>query len=156
MTLRERAKRSCVCRPALQRHAIAAGLSATKSGFDLIKNVRELVKRPDIDPGEIFARLLELQDLMLDARTALSSKEDKIKFEARIAELTRMADFGRLRDGREGVYWRDGVPYCPICGMWTAKRSAWRTLREYGLCRSNDLVLPLSQDFLWSFSKMLS
>ena len=67
---------------------IAGGLSATKTGFDLIKSVRELVKRPDIDASEVCARLLELQELMLDARTALSeAQEEKVKLEARIAAL---------------------------------------------------------------------
>jgi hypothetical protein len=44
---------------------IAGGISATKAGFDLIKGVRELVKRPDVDAAEVSARLLELQELML-------------------------------------------------------------------------------------------
>jgi hypothetical protein len=46
---------------------IATGISATKTGFELIKSVRELVKRPEIDAADISARLLELQELMLDA-----------------------------------------------------------------------------------------
>ena len=104
---------------------IAGGLSATKTGFDLIKSVRELVKRPDIDASEVCARLLELQELMLDARTALSeAQEEKVKLEARIAEFTRMADFGKDFTMDEGVYWRDGVPYCPIC--WDVDRKSVR------------------------------
>lgn len=76
--------------------SITAGISATKTGFELIKSVRELVKRPQVDAAEVSARLLELQDLMLDARNALSEAEDeKTRLEARIAELTRMADFGK-------------------------------------------------------------
>jgi hypothetical protein len=83
---------------------IAAGLSATKTGFDLIKSVRELVKGPDIDASEVSARLLELQELMLDARTALSeAQEEKVKLEARITELSRMADFGKDFTMEEGV-----------------------------------------------------
>lgn len=104
---------------------ILAGLSATKTGFDLIKSVRELVKRQDIDASEISARLLELQDLMLDARTALSqAQEEKAQLEARIADLTRMADFGKDFKMEEGVYWRNGVPYCPIC--WDVDRKGVR------------------------------
>jgi hypothetical protein len=104
---------------------IAAGLSATKTGFDLIKSVRELVKRPDIDASEVSARLLELQELMLDARTALSeAQEEKVKLEARITELSRMADFGKDFTMEEGVYWRESVPYCPIC--WDVDRKSVR------------------------------
>jgi hypothetical protein len=104
---------------------IAAGLSATKTGFDLIKSVRELVKRADIDAAEVSARLLELQELMLDARTALSeAQEEKAKLEIRIAELTRMSDLGKDFKMEEGVYWRAGVPYCPIC--WDVDRKTVR------------------------------
>ena len=104
---------------------IATGLSATKTGFDLIKSVRELVKRPDIDAAEISARLLELQELMLDARNALSEAHDeKGKLEARIAELSRMADFGKDFVAAEGVYWREDAPYCPIC--WDVERKPVR------------------------------
>jgi hypothetical protein len=104
---------------------IAGGLSATKTGFDLIKSVRELVKRPDTDAAEISARLLELQDLMLDARTALSdARDEKTKLEARIAELSHMADFGKDFTSDRGVYWLEDYPYCPAC--WDVDRKPVR------------------------------
>ena len=104
---------------------ITVGLSAVKTGFDLIKSVRELLTRPKVDAGEISARLQELQDLMLDARTALAdAAEEKSNFEAKIIELTRMADFGKDFELEEGVYWRDKVPYCPIC--WDVQRKPVR------------------------------
>jgi hypothetical protein len=96
--------------------SIAAGLSATKTGFELIKSVREIVKHQGVDPGEVSARLLELQELMLDAKTALAeAQEEKTKLEARIAELMRMADFGAEFTTGEGLYWREEYPYCPSC-----------------------------------------
>ena len=55
--------------------AISAGLSATKSGFDLIKAIREILKRPEVDKGEVAARLLDLQALMLDAQSALGEAD---------------------------------------------------------------------------------
>ena len=62
---------------ALVLMTIATGISATKTGFELIRSVRELVRRPEVDGAEVAARLLELQDLMLDARNALSEAESK-------------------------------------------------------------------------------
>jgi hypothetical protein len=135
---------------------IAGGLSATKTGFDLIKSVRELVKRQGVDPGEVSARLLELQDLMLDARTALNdAQEDRAKLDAQIVELTRMADFGRDFKLEEGVYWRDRVPYCPIC--WDVDRKTVRlggpTVKPSGFFNSMAWECPLHKRRLVSLSR---
>ena len=84
-----------------------------------------LGKRPEIDAAEVSARLLELQELMLDARNALSEAADeKVKLETRIAELARMANLGKDFVSDEGVYWLDRAPYCPIC--WDVKREPVR------------------------------
>lgn len=105
--------------------AITAGLSATKTGFELIKAVRELLKRPQVDAGEILARLTELQDLMLEAKLALiQADQDKTKLEGRIAELSRMADFGKDFKLLHGVYWHEDFPYCPVC--WDVDRKPVR------------------------------
>ena|ERR1039458_9668448 len=105
--------------------SIATGLSATKTGFDLIKSVREIVKHQGVDPGEVSARLLELQELMLDARTALTeAQEERSKLELRITELTRMADVGTSFKPANGVYWHKQFPYCPVC--WDVDRKPVR------------------------------
>jgi hypothetical protein len=105
--------------------SFAAGISATKTGFDLIKSLRELVKRPKVDAAEVSARLLELQELMLDARNALSEAQDeKVALENRIAELTSMADIGKDFKSSDGVYWREKFPYCPTC--WDVDRKPVR------------------------------
>ena len=57
----------------------SGGISAVKTGFDLTKSVVELLKRPQVDAHDISARLLELQDLMLNAREALSTAQDEIE-----------------------------------------------------------------------------
>jgi hypothetical protein len=118
---------------------ISGGISATKTGFDLVRSVRDLVRRQGVDPAEISARLLELQELMLDARNALTDAQDeKEKLEKRIEELMRMADFGKDFTLEEGVYWRGGVPYCPIC--WDVDRKTVRLggplVRPAGFCNS--------------------
>jgi hypothetical protein len=105
--------------------AIASGLSATKTGFDLIKGVRELLKRPDIDTSEVLARLTELQDLMLNAKLALmDADQENQKLNSRIAELARMADFGKDFKPAHGVYWHSSNAYCPIC--WDVDRKPVR------------------------------
>lgn len=105
--------------------SIATGISATKTGFELIRSVRELVKRPEVDAAEVSARLLELQELILDARNALNEAEDeKNKLESRIVELTRMADFGKDFIQWSGLYWHNQFPYCPTC--WDVERKPVR------------------------------
>ncbi len=62
---------------------------------------------------------------MLDARNALNEAQDeKVKLESRIAELTRMADFGKDFKPRHGVYWHHAYPYCPVC--WDVERKPVR------------------------------
>jgi hypothetical protein len=62
---------------------------------------------------------------MLDARDALSEAQDeKAALEARIVELTRMADFGKDFMTSHGVYWKDAYPYCPVC--WDVERKPVR------------------------------
>jgi len=105
--------------------AIAEGLRATKAGFDLVKGALELVKREDIDRSEVLARLLELQGLLLDARTALSDADaEKKQLEAKISELVRMADIGKDFKSAHGVYWYLSNPYCPTC--WDVDRKPVR------------------------------
>jgi hypothetical protein len=95
---------------------IAAGLSATKTGFDLIKSLREVLGRGDINPGDVQARLVELQSLLLDAQRSLSdAQEETRQLIAANQELRRMAEIGGEFTFEEGVYWRERAPYCPIC-----------------------------------------
>jgi hypothetical protein len=105
--------------------AIASGLSAIKTGFELIKSVRELLKDPEVDTSEVLARLIELQDLMLNARVALvDADEENGKLKATIAELTRMAEFGKDFKSAHGLYWHSLNPYCPTC--WDVDRKTVR------------------------------
>ena len=105
--------------------SITSGLSAAKTGFELVRSVRELVRRPEIDASEVSARLVELQELMLDARNALSeAQDDQVALEAQIAQLTRMADVGQDFHKEYGLYWLDGYPYCAVC--WDVDRKPVR------------------------------
>jgi len=102
-----------------------AGLSAAKTGFDLIKGVRELLKRQEVDPSEISSRLLELQELMLEAQTALSEGQaENRRLQIEVEELKRMADFWKEFKSAYGVYWHETYPYCPVC--WDVDRKPVR------------------------------
>ena len=104
---------------------IESGLSATKIGFELLKGIRELLKRDQVDAHEISNRLMELQELLLTSRDALNDARDqKLKLEARIAELSRMADFGKDFKSAHGVYFYEAHPYCPVC--WDVDRKPVR------------------------------
>ena len=101
------------------------GLSATKTGFELIKGIRDLLKRDQVDPHEISNRLMELQELMLEAQGSLGEAQDENrKLRHEIEELRRVADFGKEFQFDEGVYWCREYPYCPNC--WDADKKPIR------------------------------
>ena len=105
--------------------AITSGISAAKTGFDLIKGVRELLAQPDIDVKEILQRLTSIQDYLLEARSALFDAQDEHQqLQKRIAELSRMADFGKHFTNACGLYWYERNPYCPVC--WDVDRKPVR------------------------------
>jgi hypothetical protein len=104
--------------------AIAAGLSAIKTGFGLIKSAVELLKRETVDVHEVQARLIELQGLMLDARSALVDAEEENRSLKRALEdrddAKKLAeDMEFQNDG--GFYVRKSeagkglIAYCPLC-----------------------------------------
>ena len=112
---------------------IDGGLSAANTGFKLIKSLREIVKRPDYDASEINARLLELQELMLEAHEALNdAASERRKLEQKISDLSRMADFGKDFKFEEGVYWHPDHPfaYCPNC--WNIDRKPMQLNGPFG------------------------
>jgi hypothetical protein len=118
--------------------SIATGLSATKTGFDLIKSARELLTRSDVNPAEVQARLLELQALMLEAQRALGDAEEESRsLKREIEQLKEQASTATSLEFAETVYWRrdakgqlDG-PYCPTC--WDDKRKLIRLKHADGI-----------------------
>ncbi len=102
--------------------SIAAGLSAAKAGFDLIKSLREALGRPNVNPGDVQARLVELNELLLETQGALSeAKEERQQLLASLEKarivLATDEDMEFLVDG--GFYVRKTengqIPYCPVC-----------------------------------------
>lgn len=111
---------------------IATGLSATKTGLELIKGVRELLKRSKVDPTEVSQRLNELQEALYHAREALADAQDENrKLAQQIGEDKKLSDISCdmefVEDG--GFYVRrsektagKNIPYCPLC--WTKDKTA--------------------------------
>ncbi len=111
---------------------IIAGLGATKTGLDVIKSVRELLKRDKVDAAEISARLGDLQEALFQAREALgAAQEENRNLMRQIEENRKLADISAdmeyVEDG--GFYIRKSerdagknIPYCPLC--WTAAKGA--------------------------------
>ena len=104
--------------------SIAAGISATKTGFDLIKNLREVLGRPEVNPGEVQARLVELQALILEAQRALGDAEEENRtLRADLAAKQRLEEIeADLEFAEDGRFWvrksekdRALIPYCPVC-----------------------------------------
>ena len=106
---------------------IGAGLTAVKTGFDLIKHVRELTKKEKPDLQEISDKLVELQGLLLDARQALADADEekcllRNQLEAMRVRQNQIDDMEYVEDG--GFYIRKSekeagktIAYCPLC--WT-------------------------------------
>jgi hypothetical protein len=107
---------------------LVAGLTLAKTSLDIVKGVREALKQKKLTPDEMKDYLDTLQDKLVDVKTALADADDERReLLKRIEELTRMADFGKDFKLAEGVYWREGVPYCPVC--WDVDR---KTARLFG------------------------
>jgi len=104
---------------------IVTALATLKNGSQVAKTIAELVKQPQIDPNEIAARLLVLQEMMINCREALNeASEEMAKLREEVAENDRRkgleADLDMDPDGQfyirnsekaQGKY----IPYCPVC-----------------------------------------
>ena len=118
---------------------IEGALGAIKTGFELIKGVRELLKKDKVDPAEINNQLLQLQNLLIDARSALTDAGDYIaKVEAELSRKTQIEELEKLMVYDQSVYWkrtgngneREAEPYCTVC---------WERIEG---CRIFDQVRP--------------
>jgi hypothetical protein len=103
---------------------IEGALGAVKAGFDLIKGVRELLKKDKVNPAEVSSQLLELQELLLQARASLVEANEYIgKLEGDLAAKLQVEELEKLMLYDQTVYWRrigsaDEVepnPYCTVC-----------------------------------------
>jgi hypothetical protein len=95
---------------------IVEGITAAKAAFDVSKQVVDLFKHPAIDADKIRSRLLELQELILSAQSALGeAQEENRTLRSQLDDQTRLLEFGKQFTFSEGVYWYRDYPYCPNC-----------------------------------------
>src|SRR5688572_2536591 len=77
---------------------ILTGLTATKTGLDLIKGVRELLKPEKVDRTQIQDRLGELQEALYQAREALGDAQEVNRNQTlEIGELKKTVEGLRLQ-----------------------------------------------------------
>ena len=140
--------------------SITGGLSATKTGFDLIKSAVELLKRENVDVHEVQARLIELQGLMLEARSALVDAEEenrslKREIEERVNQNRLAEDMDFRMDGgfyvRKSEAMKGVIPYCPVCWKKDGKDIPLEKLSNPGLfkCRIHAASFQTAQYFDW-------
>ena len=102
---------------------LAGALKAGKYGFDLVKGIRETLRRDDVDPREISNRLMEIQELLLEMQSALGdAQEENRRLKAQLAEDDLLAKLSDQLAFQESVYWKkredaslEPEPYCPKC-----------------------------------------
>jgi len=95
---------------------IATAVKIAKDLFDFSKDLRGAYQRKEVKPDEVADRLLQIQEIALQLQQALSdARDENSKLQTRIADLSRMADFGKAFKTAYGVYWHEAYPYCPVC-----------------------------------------
>ena len=131
----------------------ATGMSAVKTAYGLFSELRkELSNNPEMKPDLILARLGEVQNLLLDSRTALADvDEENRKLKRQIEELTeKLNKKGKIKPG-SGVYWlerEDGTledtPLCPICYVKDGKEGFLAHEKgEYWWCYIHTTSFPI-------------
>jgi hypothetical protein len=121
---------------------VPAVTGASKNVFDLFKGAWELLQRDHVDRPALAQQLTVLYKAFSDLQMHLDevtrqAAADKTRLEGRINELTHWADVGKDFRFGDGVYWREGAPYCPVC--WEQEKrptrldGPWRTLWAYNM-----------------------
>ena len=98
---------------------LITGLSAASQAVSLLKQLRDLDRA--LDEAAFKAKLIELQEMVLDARTSLlEAKEALLTKEERIRELERLVV--ELKSGET----------CPVCQNGTLKTRSVKAHPTFG------------------------
>jgi hypothetical protein len=130
--------------------AVTSGLSGLKTASDLTTRIREALSSRDVKLDEVVARIIEIQGLISDGRTALIDVQEQLleknreifKLEQMCTRLTEQ--LGKKLQGRvhDNAVWKvledgneDG-PYCPNCWETTGnfiQPSRWSGASDYSI-----------------------
>jgi hypothetical protein len=130
---------------------IASGLAGLKTASDLVSGVRNALIKPDVKPDEILGRLIELQGLISDGRTALIDMQEQLitktgeiqQLRNKLRQLEEDHEFHASLTFNQGVYKRNGPRgeevYCAACYDEAGKRirvslqgnDYWCTVKHY-------------------------
>jgi hypothetical protein len=108
---------------------LASGLTVLKTASDLTTRVREALSSREVKLDEVVARIIEVQGLISDGRTALIDVQEQILEKNRtISELEHanrdlQERLSKKKQGRvhDNAAWKvlddnsEGGPYCPNC-----------------------------------------
>lgn len=102
---------------------IAEGIAAAKLATDVTKLTLDLLRTPKPDTEAIRSRLIELQDLILSTKFALSdAQEENRELKAENSILKDISEIKkRMKPTRDGIYWlplADGKldgRFCCLC-----------------------------------------
>jgi hypothetical protein len=121
---------------------LGTGLATLKTAYDLSKGVRDALKSREVKLDEVTARMIEIQDLITEGRSALiDAQEELFKKNEELASMRRKVSELEVAISKKdeltflhGVYWRtsqikDGEdaegngrshvyydgPFCPLC-----------------------------------------
>jgi hypothetical protein len=104
--------------------SIAAGIAATKATLDVAKLLSDLVKRPNIDPADVQAKLHELLIHAVNAQSALGDAQVEMnelrrQLDDREELKVLKADLEFVLDGhfyvKKSKKEKGLIPYCPLC-----------------------------------------
>jgi len=110
---------------------IVVGIGLAKTSLELIRGVREALKKKALSNQEVTDYLSDLQDKIVDIKTALVDADDENKeLKRQLVDAKRMAAFGAEFTTGEGLYWRERFPYCPAC--WDVDRKPVRLAGPVG------------------------
>jgi hypothetical protein len=138
---------------------LATGLATLKTASDLAVRIREALNSREVKLDEVLARVIEIQELILEGRGALidaqeqlfSKNEELDGFRRQIHELQAAAAKTQDLTFMHGVYWRAfdidrgemdhegnayvevhySGPFCPTCYDADAKAVRMRDMGDY-------------------------
>jgi hypothetical protein len=94
---------------------IATGLSALKTGTDLLRVLRDRLKSGEVKGEEVIGRIGEIYDYIVDSKDSLVDAKDEIHD---LKEKLRVAE-GKLLAADDAAAFKASLKYNESSGVWT-------------------------------------